>query len=100
MAKDLTAKQTFGLNALLGVAMVVIIVGIAVSYGLSILADIKGDFTANSVEANATSATIEAVAKIPDKLGLIVTIVIAVIILTILVVYLWGRFQNVGGSGM
>jgi predicted RND superfamily exporter protein len=100
MAKDLTAKQTFGLNALLGVAMVVIIVGIAVAYGLSILSDIKSDFTANSIEANATSDTIAAVAKIPDKLGLIVTIVIAVIILTILVVYLWGRFQNVGGSGM
>ena len=97
---DAEAKQTFGLNALLGVAMIVIIVGISVAYGLSIMSDIKGDFTANSIEANATQDAIEATAKIPAKLGLIVTIVIAVIILTILVVYLWGRFQNVGGSGM
>jgi hypothetical protein len=100
MAKDLTAKQTFGLNALLGVAMIVIIVGISVAYGLSIMADVRSDFTVGSVEYNATTDAIEATAKIPAKLGLIVTIVIAVIILTILVVYLWGRFQNVGGSGM
>ena len=100
MAKDLTAKQTFGLNALLGVAMIVIIVGISVAYGLSIMSDVQSDFDAGSVEYNATQDAIEATAKIPSKLGLIVTIVIAVIILTILVVYLWGRFQNVGGSGM
>ncbi len=100
MAKDLTAKQTFGLNALLGVAMIVIIVGISVAYGLSIMSDVRSDFTAGSIEYNATTDAINATAKIPDKLGLIVTIVIAVIILTILVVYLWGRFQNVGGSGM
>jgi len=39
-----------------------------------------------------------ATAKIPDKLGLIVTVVIAVIILTILVVYLYGRFKSIDGG--
>jgi len=63
------------------------------------MADIKGDFTADSVEANATQEAIDATAKITNKLGLIVTVVIAVIILTILVVYLYGRFKNID-SGM
>lgn len=96
---DVVAKQQFGLGALLGLAMLVIVIGIAVAYGLSIMSDIKGDFTANSVEANATQDAINATAKITDKLGLIVTVVIAVIILTILVVYLYGRFKNID-SGM
>ena len=99
LKKDVVAKQQFGLGSLLGLSMLVIVIWIAVAYGLSIMADIKGDFTADSVEANATQEAIDATAKITNKLGLIVTVVIAVIILTILVVYLYGRFKNID-SGM
>ena len=83
----------FQLGDLLGVGMTFVVLGIGLAYGLSVMADVRDDFTANSAEYNATVDTISAINKIPSKLGLIVTVVLAAVIIGILVRYLFVRFQ-------
>jgi hypothetical protein len=46
-----------------------------------------------AADFNATTQGIGAVGKIPEKLGLIVTVVIAAVIIGILVTYLWIKFK-------
>jgi len=79
------------INSLLPIALTFVVTGIAVAYGLQVLGDVQDDMDAGSTEANATEDTIDAVAKFPEKLGLLATIVIASIVLFILVRYLAGR---------
>jgi len=78
-------KPKFELNQLLGVALAIVVLGIGTAFGLNVLSEIKSDFTASSAEANATQDAIDGVAKIPEKLPLIVTVVIAAIIIGIIV---------------
>lgn len=85
------SKKGFNLSSLLPIALVFVVTGIAVAYGLQVLGDVRDDMTANTAEYNATATTITAVSKFPDKFGLLVTIVIAAIVLMILVRYLAGR---------
>lgn len=87
-------KVEFDISELLGIAMTLVVTGIGVAYGLQILGDIKADMTVDSAEANATGDAITGVAKIPEKLPTIATVVVASVIIGILVVYLWGRFAN------
>ena len=84
-----TAK--FQIGDLLPIGITILVLGIALAYGLQVMGDIQGDMTASSVEANATGKAIEAVAKIPDRLPLIVTVILAAVIIGIVVVYLAGR---------
>jgi Na+-transporting methylmalonyl-CoA/oxaloacetate decarboxylase gamma subunit len=84
----------FQIQDLLPIGMTLVVLGIALAYGLQVMGDVKGDMTANSVEANATAKGIEGVAKIPDKLPTIVTVIVAAIIIGILVTYLAGRFMG------
>jgi len=86
-----TAK--FELGDLLGIAMTMVVLGIGVAYGLDIMEDIKGDMTTGSVAANATDSAIEGVAKIPEKLPTIATVIVAAVLIGILVRYLWSRFS-------
>jgi hypothetical protein len=62
-----------------------IVVGIGIAYGLDVLTDVKSDFTPNSVEANATQDSIDAVAKFPEKMGILATVIIAAIVIGVLV---------------
>jgi hypothetical protein len=72
--------------------MTFIVLGIGLVFGLQVMGDVKTDLTADTAEYNASVKTIEAVSKIPAKLGIIVTVVIAAILLGILVRYLMVRF--------
>lgn len=81
-------KAKFNIGDLLPLALTIVVAGIGMAYGLSVLGDVKTDMTANSEEANATADTITAVAKFPAKLGLIVTVVVAAVLIGILVRYL------------
>lgn len=83
-------KKGFSIGDLLPIALTFVVTGIAVAYGLQVLGDVKDDMTANSYEANATTETITAVAKFPNKLGLLATVVIAAIVLMVLIRYLAG----------
>lgn len=83
-------KKGFNMNALLPIALVFVVTGIAVAFGLNILSDVKSDFTSGTTEYNATSQTVDAVAKFPAKLGILATVVIAAILIGVLVRYLGG----------
>lgn len=85
MAEENTYK--FDIKDLLPVGVTFVVVGIVLAFGLQILGDVKGDMTASSSEANATQDAIDGLAKIPEKLPLIATVVVAVVIIGILVKY-------------
>jgi len=84
----------FQISELLGIAMTLVVLGIGIGYGLQVMGEIKDDMATNSYEANATQSAIEGVAKIPEKLPTIATVIVASVIIGILVTYLWGRFAN------
>jgi len=84
----------FQISELLGIAMTLVVLGIGIGYGLQVMGEIKDDMAVNSYEANATQSAIEGVAKIPEKLPTIATVIVASVIIGILVTYLWGRFAN------
>jgi hypothetical protein len=117
MKQDLKAQEEevvyFEINQLLPIGFTFIVLGIAIAYGFSIMDDVKTDQCTYGADAygtctnstggtggdlgmttayNATKQSEEAVAKIPAKLGLIVTVVIAAVILGILVRYLMVRY--------
>ena len=86
-------KVRFQIGDLLGIGMTLVVLGIGLAYGLQVMGDVQDDMTANSEEFNATGNAIEGVAKIPEKLPTIATVIVAAVILGILVTYLWARFR-------
>ena len=46
-----------------------------------------------SPQYNGTAQSLDAVAKIPEKLGTVVTVIIAAVIIGVLITYLYSRFQ-------
>ena len=82
-------KAKFDIGDLLPIGITILVLGIALAYGLQIMGDLQGDMTANSLEANATTDAMEGIAKIPEKLPLIVTVILAAVIIGIIVKYLW-----------
>lgn len=112
-----TPKAHFDVGDLLPITLTIIVAGIGVAYGLSVLADVKDDqgdsacsgywntgtdvcqvsaanttvLSANDAATNATAQAITAVAKFPEKFGLIVTVIVAAILIGILVRYLMVR---------
>jgi type II secretory pathway component PulF len=66
--------------------LALVLIGLVVGVGLVVLGQFKSSLTASSAEANATQSAITALATIPSTwLGLIVTIVVVAIILTIVI---------------
>jgi len=92
-AKQEQDVATFQIQDMLPIALTLIVVGIGTAYGLNVMSDVKDDFTPNTVEANATEDAIEGVAKLPEKLPLIATVIVAAIIIGILVRYLFIQFK-------
>lgn len=102
---------------LLGIGMTLIVVGIAMAFGMQVMGETRGDmcedqdfsydsgsgvcFTngthtqvAGTDQAfNSTESAIDGVAKIPEKLPTIATVIVAAVILGILITYLWQRFK-------
>ena len=83
----------FEINELLPIGLTFVVLGIGLTYGLSVMTDVQTDFTENTTEYNATDLAIEGVGNIPEKLPLIATVVVAAIIIGILVRYLMVRFN-------
>jgi len=84
-------KKGFQVGDILPLALTIVVAGIGLAYGLSVLGDVKSDMTVDTAEYNATGETIDAVGKFPDKLGLIVTVIVAALLIGILVRYLMVR---------
>jgi len=81
-------KKGFQVGDILPLALVIVVAGIGIAFGLNVLGDVKGDMTVDSAEYNATGDTLTAVSKFSDKLGIIVTVIVAAILIGILVRYL------------
>ena len=81
----------FEIKDLLPIALVFVVTGIAISYGLQVMGDVKTGMTANSAEANATQNAITGVAKFPEKMPTIATVVIAALLIGILLRYFMVR---------
>ena len=82
----------FNLSDLLPIGLTFVVLGIGLAYGLNVMGDVQTDMTTGSAEYNATGYAITGVGKIPEKLPLIATVVVAAIIIGILVRYLMVRF--------
>ena len=78
----------FSIGDIWPIALVFVVAGIGIAYGLQVMGEIKTDMTTDSMEYNATTNAIDGVAKFPEKFGTIATIVIAAIVIMILVRYL------------
>lgn len=87
-------EYNFEIQDILTIGLVLVVTGIALAIGLQIMGDVQTDMTTNSVEYNATADAIEGVAKLPEKMPLIATVIVAAIILGILVRYLFVRMTK------
>ena len=91
--KEVKKVSKFNIQDLLPIGLTIVVLGIGLAYGLNVMSDVKGDFTdKSSAEYNATLDAIDGVAKIPSKLPLIVTVIVAAVIIGILVRYLMVRY--------
>ena len=88
MKKEKKCSAKFEITDIVPIVLVFVVAGIAIAYGVSVQVDVRDDFTANSLEYNATQNSIEATTKFSSKLPLIATVVIAAILIGILVRYL------------
>lgn len=84
----------FSLQELLGVGFTLVVLGIGLAYGLDVMVDVRDGFTAGTKEYMAVENATKGVAKIPEKLETIATVVVASVIIGILVTYLWARFAR------
>ena len=75
-----------GLNQLTGIIMVLVLIGIMLVVGLRIQGDLKSGFTVNSTEDNATASAMEGLSNVAENQGLLGTIIIFGIIISIVVV--------------
>ena len=82
----------FEIRDMLPIGLTFVVLGIGLAYGLNVMSDVQDDMTVNSSEYNASGDAISGVAKIPEKMPLIATVVVAAIIIGILVRYLLVRF--------
>ena len=82
----------FDIRDLLPIGLTFVVLGIGLTYGLNVMGDVQSDMTSGSTEYNASGDAIRGVAKIPEKMPLIATVVVAAIIIGILVRYLMVRF--------
>jgi len=83
----------FAIQDLLSIGMILVVTGIGIAYGLDVMGDVRDDMPAGSTERNATEDAIEGVAKIPEKMPTIATVLVAAIIIGILTTYLWARVR-------
>jgi len=89
-------RQTanFSIGDMLGIGLTLVVTGIGLSYGLEVMSDVRDDMTPDTIEYNATEDAMTGVAKLPEKMPTIATVLVAAIIIGILVTYLWGKFAR------
>jgi len=73
------------LKDLFGVAVTFVALGVRITFGLNVQTDVRDDFTAGSLEYNASSNAIQANTNVASKLPILGTIVIAAIVVGVLI---------------
>lgn len=76
--------QAFGLNTLLGAAVLIAVLIIVISISAQILGEIRDSQDVNSTERNITGAGLDAFDDFADWFAIIVIVVIAVVIIGLL----------------
>jgi len=107
-------ETRFDIGSLLPIGLTIVVLGIALAYGLQVMGDISDETVADNIgyhcgqnstngtgntllydgcgwSYNATTDAVEGVSKIPSKLPMIVTVVVAAVIIGIIVKYLMFR---------
>lgn len=84
----------FQMGDLIPIAVTLAVAGLVVAFSLQVLGDVKSDMTADSAEANATQDTIEGLAEIPSKFGILATVAVAAVVIGVLVSYFLGRLSQ------
>ena len=82
----------FDIGDMLPIGLTLVVLGIGLSYGLNVMEDVQSDMTSGTTSYNATTDAIAGVAKLPEKMGLIATVIVAAIIIGILVRYLMVKY--------
>jgi len=72
------------------IAMIFVVTGIGVGYGLSVLVDVRDDLNDTTAQL-ALNNTIDGVDNFPEKLPLLATILIAALIIGVLIKYMGAR---------
>ena len=91
MKTNQRTKARVNVSDILPLALTLVVAGIGVAFGLNILSDTQGDFTADTPEYNATRDTITGVGKFSSKFGIIATVIVASIVIGLLVRFLFVR---------
>ena len=84
----------FEIGDLLPIGLTFVVLGIGLAYGLNVMGDVRSSMTTGSAEYNATSSAIVGVSKLPEKMPLIATVVVAALLIGILVKYLMVRYAG------
>lgn len=102
--------STFQIQDILPIGLTFVVLGIGLAYGLNVMGDVRDDgiiadtnygatgctgsdaWNCSDAQVNATVDAINGVAKLPEKIPLIATVVVAAIIIGILVRYLFVKY--------
>ena len=87
-------KAKFSIGDMLPIGMMLVVLGIGLTFGLNVMEDVQGDMTVDSHAYNASTDAIAGVAKLPEKLPIIVTVIVAAIIIGILTRYLMVEYRG------
>ena len=84
-------KANLGVQDIWPIALVLVVTGIGVAFGLDIIDDVSDGFTAGSYADNATASVEEGINNMAEKIPTIALVIVAAILIGILV-------RNLGGQ--
>ena len=84
-------KYKFDIGQIVPIVVVLAVAGLVIAFTSQIGGDVRDDMTAGTNEYNATTKMLEANTKFADKLPLIATVIVAVILIGIIIRYFKGN---------
>ena len=84
-------EYKFEIGQIVPIVVVLAVAGLVIAFTSQIGGDVQDDMTDNSLEYNATGKMLEANNKFADKLPLIATVIVAVILIGIIIKYFKGN---------
>ena len=83
------SKKGFSVGQMLPLGLAIVVLGIGLSLGLTVLADFQADQTTNSDAYNGTANAIAGVNKFTDYLPTVALVIVVAVIIGILTTYLF-----------
>ena len=84
-------EYKFEIGQIVPIVVVLAVAGLVIAFTSQIGGDVQDDMTDDSLEYNATGKMLEANTKFADKLPLIATVIVAVILIGIIIKYFKGN---------